>query len=202
MISDVIEVVIRGNHDGNTVLNIFHIKDEMDLPFDGPNLNAGLKVAFCDALKVPTSDDFNWFQITSQVIAPVAQDPFLSSINVTGQAAGESLPSYCSIVVRKRTGLAGRKNRGRFFLTGIPEGAAVVNKLHPDSLTAYQGAMDTFLASFVAGGGLSRYHLGILHRIDAGVPVPPSAAAFVPVTSLSVDSFFGTTRSRKTGRGI
>jgi hypothetical protein len=127
--------------------------------------------------------------------AVLDQDPIRQFVPNAGASEGDStvgmLPQNCALLVRKNTGLGGRKNRGRFFLPGMvsEEGVNNVGIIDTADRTAYQGGADAFLAAL--GTGDLILPMVILHN-DYGDDTPDPT----PVTSLTVDSTISTQRRR------
>lgn len=100
--------------------------------------------------------------------------------------ANATLPVNCSMLIQKRTGLAGRKYRGRMFYPTIGTGEEQVTPagyLEAASVTAYQAMFNALLTAWDTIG----LDLVILH---SGVESP------TPVTSLVVQPLLATQRTR------
>lgn len=68
--------------------------------------------------------------------------------SMTGDQAGESLPSYSAAVLTLRTGFGGKSNRGRLYFGGISEDDHADSRLLADSFTALQNIGDNLLGAF------------------------------------------------------
>jgi len=107
---------------------------------------------------------------------------------MTGSAT--PLPQNCAFLVQKRTGKAGRRNRGRWYLPGVPESIVGSDGTVIESnRAALQTAAQAFLTGMpAAAGGLV---MVILHSTGvSGVPAP------TVVTQMVVDSRIATQRTR------
>ena len=119
--------------------------------------------------------------------------PLLEGSSTTGAASGgDSGDAYgenTALLVVKRTGLAGRSNRGRTYVPGVSEGM-LHDGAHLQSgvRTAFQGQFDDFLSDVLAGdpGGTQV----LLHTEDAPDTTP------TPVTTYTVDNMVATQRRR------
>lgn len=110
-----------------------------------------------------------------------------------GSGGNYCAPAQVAVLVQKRTGLAGKKNRGRFYLPGLWRdnvvGAADPNTLKSAALTLYQTALDQFLAALVitSGGG------AVLPAIIHPLPNPNQGTI---ILSFAVQARLATQRNR------
>lgn len=72
----------------------------------------------------------------------------------SGASAGTYMPPQVCVLVKKTTGNAGRKNRGRTYVPFASPIASVAENGHIDNAyrNGFQDAMDTFLAGLVTAG--------------------------------------------------
>ncbi len=111
--------------------------------------------------------------------------------NIPMTNAGSFLPQNCAFLLHKRSGLGGRKNRGRMYLPGVNE--ALVDDKGLMSTTAINGvnaAAAATLADIIAIEGVER--MVILHT----QPLGPVGTVPTPVTTLLLDPVLGTQRRR------
>lgn len=107
-------------------------------------------------------------------------------IDEQGTATGAVLPSNCAMLVRKRTGTAGRRGRGRCYFPGVflLETAVDSRGALTDAYREFrQDAADAWLADLgtTFGGAV------VLHT---------NATAPTPITALQVDGVIATQRKR------
>lgn len=104
-----------------------------------------------------------------------------------GDQAGNPLPPNCAVLVQKRTALGGRRNRGRFYVPGIPEGNVdEVGTIAGATLSTWQTIVNDILSTFVA-----------LLTVDACVLLHNTAPfAPTPITDLEVAAKIATQRRR------
>lgn len=102
------------------------------------------------------------------------------------------LPMQLAFVIKVQTGLAGRGNNGRWFLSGLSTSQNVNGLPSSTSLTTFPASLAAILAAWSnsnpLGGPLCLYS----RKRDL----------LIPVSNLIVNTVFGTVRSRKFGRGI
>lgn len=84
----------------------------------------------------------------------------VTGLGVQGTAGGDGLPPQNSCVVSLRTGVAGRRNRGRSYLVPTGEGAQANGGL----IAGYTDAVSAMFADMMPlGGGVefAQWHLGV-----------------------------------------
>lgn len=145
--------------------------------------------AFLTALRARTTSEYSWSRTDFVVGKTIGDSAFTSTVGAgAGSNTGTPLPQNCAWLIRKRSPLVGRKNRGRMYVPGIREdtvnGIGVING--PD-VSAAQTAWNTFRTTIE--GNPSFVGLSILHSFgDATLPTPISA--------LEVDNVIATQRRR------
>jgi hypothetical protein len=106
-----------------------------------------------------------------------------------GSGSGTALPPAVSLLVQKRTGFAGKKNRGRMFIPGLPAehlDGADKGKVTAFALSVWQPAFTAFLADIF----LDEVRMMILHQ-------EPNTDQPRPVTELVVAERVATQRGRQ-----
>jgi hypothetical protein len=205
---DTMRVTFIGSLRGQEVVNVMHGHQDVG---GGVVITASLANDFFNAYKAAFVDNPNAsrLELSSQyllsqcVVTDVTVDGGATATStlapVAGVTSGASLPNEVALVVSLRTGLAGRSNRGRFYLGGISVGAtdsSDYNRL----TTLYTGYANSsagdFLTAFNATGidlVVASYYSGV----DAnGHPIPRAEAVVNPVTSLFVNQRFDSQRRR------
>lgn len=115
--------------------------------------------------------------------------PGESLFNTAGGSASAMLPQNCCVLVRKTTGLGGRRNRGRMYLPALHLAEGSV-----DNIGAIAGATVASMQS-----QMNNFRSGLLGSGAVGQPVLfHSAAPITPtvITSFSVQSLIATQRER------
>lgn len=96
--------------------------------------------------------------------------------SIAGSGSAPPHPLNVTMIVEKRTGIAGRKFRGRMHFGGFPQGttgAGNVNEIDTSALASFQSAFNAFRASLVGQDMLPV----ILHPV--GGPPPTLITSFV-----------------------
>lgn len=123
----------------------------------------------------------------------------------TGDQPDEGLPSYCAAVLSLRTGLGGRRRRGRLYFAGISEGFSDHSKLTASGLTGLQGIGIELLTRFGVSNTTRSWTYGVWSRLNALVDGSASAPnvdnAFTPITQCLGRIILGTQKHRQIGHG-
>lgn len=139
--------------------------------------------------------------IIVQEINPAPLDPWEEPISEAGIQTGDAFPQMVAIVVSMKTGLGGRRNRGRKYVSGIPATDEVAGKLSSTAQGNWQLQADAIMQNVAPSVTARPFELGIVHRTFGGTPVPISDTNFEPVETLIVQPTLGTMRSRIPGHG-
>lgn len=126
----------------------------------------------------------NGFTITGcRVRDSVSVDEFAA--NTTGTRAGTELPCNCACLIRKRSSLVGRKNRGRMFMPGLLPASDIgeTGIIQSTLRTNIQNAANAWFTDMSTRG----FDLAILHT---------SSTSPTLVSSLEVDNVIATQRRR------
>jgi hypothetical protein len=135
-------------------------------------------------------------QIVGESVTATKQDPAdpiqqLLTISLPGDyASGNVQPGDVTAALSWRTGLAGRKYRGRFYDFGVPSDANNANDTMTGTYITLLTAIGQYLLNHLATAGLKAI---IFHRGDN---------TFTTITALVVDQLIDSMRNRLAGRGI
>lgn len=138
---------------------------------------------------------WNWRQINglSVNLIPPTSIVYNTGFPLNGTAVGDPLPPQCAMVCTWRTAYAGRRYRGRAYLPGFSEANGSLGIWTPAFVTAWQGAMDTWLG-LVGSGGTDPDYRQIVWSKTAGVGTD--------VTQAVVRPYVQTQRRRVIGVGM
>lgn len=188
----VVRVAMLYSRDTRTFVNTFHVVD-----------TAGWTLAKMQTL---ATDTFNWWNTSYKHAIPAAvllyqiqvrlYDPanplaYDSNINppVAGDEAGTSEAGNVTATISLRTGLAGRKYRGRMFVPGVSEVVTNPNDtLTSTGLALIAAAAATFVTTAFTGG----VRVAIWHV---------ATNTFTFVTSAVLNSVIDSMRRRLPNRG-
>lgn len=114
---------------------------------------------------------------------------FQSTNGELGFTGGGSLPQNCAFLLRKLTGLGGRRNRGRMYIPGVNDNLVdELGVVTSAGLATLQTAASTFLTSTLALAVID--DAVILHTPTVETPLP------TVITTLVVDGRIATQRRR------
>jgi hypothetical protein len=135
-------------------------------------------------------------QIVGEQVVATKQDPsdpLQTTVYINGPgdyASGGIQPGDVTAAVSWRTGLAGRKYRGRFYDFGVPSDASNTNDTMTGVYLALLTSVGQYLLNHLATAGLKAI---VFHRSDN---------SYTSITSLIVDQLIDSMRNRLAGRGI
>lgn len=196
----IIRAVCIGSLDSQLVENVYHLKAK-NAGIPDNEIAATVRDKIVTQLQPNFCDELVFTAVTVQEIFPTPRDPYELAINIAGGQAGDPLPSFNAGVCALKTGLGGRRNRGRKYYAGLLNDDITASRIITSRLGALQIDMDAINSWFAAGNGLSNLTWGIVHRQLNGAPVPLAANSYVPITSAVFRDVVGTMRSRKIGHG-
>lgn len=196
----IIRGVVSGHMHGQLIENVFFFKAK-NAGIPDNEIAATVRDNVVDQMNNDVSEQMVFESVKVQEIFPVARDPYELAINMAGLQAGEAAPSLVAAIVSLKTGLGGRRNRGRKYVAGLLRDnidQSIIDQARVDSMTVSWQAINSW---FAAGNNLSNLTWGIVHRTLGGNPVPLSADSYVPITSIVVQRVAGSMRTRRPGRG-
>jgi len=139
----------------------------------------------------------------------------LFSSGTSGTDNGQLLPPQCAMVTTLKTGIAGRRHRGRFYAGGWSENAQDAGTWATTQLNSVTSGWTTFLTNYGVLAPLSGFKLGIWsYRTASGCEVDPishkhtkvepgkPAEAFTPVNAFTVRPTVYSQRKRVAGVGL
>jgi hypothetical protein len=205
---NIVQVLIQGTIEQQQCENVIYFRAQAadtDLL-----LNLLAKVATCMLAMVPIlNPSYTLERIKGKIVSPAVglEDEWTPepTDNVTGEAAGDGLPSYCAALISLRTLRPGRSGKGRMYIAGVPEGATTLSNIIAGSpmhtaLAAFAACMlTTFALKDVPAGG--DYEWGIMSRKIGGAKPPFLPAGFAGIVDARVNIPLATMRTRKVGRG-
>lgn len=164
---------------------------------DGDQISAKLQAAWRLTLLLSMSSlaRFVKCNVLVQISGQLESWDNFAPANSFGGSGGDQLPTNVAILIQKRTGLAGRRHRGRLFLGGVPlsfvNTNGVPNALKAATLVEVQTNADNFLTSMLSSEGGGACTPLVLH------PTPHPQGTVI--TALSVQAQLATQRGRLRG---
>lgn len=193
-VNDIYSVQVLGTLHGQRVQCTLHYRESVTGVGGGSTALASLADASPgNEFRIQLSNEYRYDGCLVQKIWPL---PVLESV-LDATAAGNgsivqnSLPSEVAAVITKRTGLAGRKYRGRAYVPGIPVTYETDSQLNSTGLTGI-GAIATKLATALTGSGWTFFPT-LYHR---------AAHTYNDLSQCTARPILRCQRRRQVGRGV
>lgn len=192
IVPNAVKVSVRGELFGQEVLNVWGcVVGTAPTPTELLGIAAIFQTRYADLLG-QLSSDLSISEITCRYLG-AAEGPeatlVITPAMTGGQAAAPSSPSNVCLCVSLRSGLAGRRFRGRKYFSGIPEGFTADNLIGIDVCDSIVEAINALITD-LAGNSTP---LAIVSIVQL--------AATEVITALCVDRFVDSQRRRLSGRG-
>lgn len=196
------ELVVKGRLHGQETNNVMHFG------FTGiePNYAAlALAVINCifTALRPALTEDWTLEMVTVRELWPVKRDPV--EVQPPQATAGTGLPggvSFSAYLIRKRTGLGGRTNRGRIFVAGTVENDVNQSRLTDVGLQRLQVYVQCLIDTFISlPGNVKEWEIGVLSRKELSAAGATHQLSFTECTNLIAVREVKSMRSRQVGHG-
>lgn len=162
---------------------------------NGPDSPNTLLTAFAANWMSEMSNQYKLVSCTSYV----GQDGGSPAVYVStlgpypGENSGSVVPQNTAYLIRKRTDVAGKRGRGRFYLPGVRESVVdQAGNVHPDQVTAINLAASNWYDDLTSSPGLTYYPPYVLHRSE-GIGIEPAPSA---ITSFRCENIVATQRRR------
>jgi hypothetical protein len=150
------------------------------------------------AFLAPLSIHYTVDRVRIQDLNPGVSASFVSQVGFAGgNTVDDALPPNDALCVTWRTGLKGKENRGRSYLTGFAEDSQVSGFWIPEIQDWASGAFADALLSEFGPLGAGNYALSLIHTQSGGVRlIPPTAT---PITSFTINNQVRSLRRRAVG---
>lgn len=204
--ANIYQVVIRGKVQDQDYRNVIHFGSDLNAN-DGNwdpillQLATAIFACYVEILLpiLPTTVVFN--EVGVKRIYPALTDELVYAVGAgAGEDAGQSLPSFCASKVELRTGVGGRRNRGRMFLPPMSETNSNNNFIAQAGMDVLAAFVACVVGKFVGASATTPFRIGVLSRaaIKTGTAIP---AAFQKVKALTASNVTAVMRRRKIGHG-
>jgi len=190
----VARVALEVLRDSRTFVNTFHImrSDNAVLTVaDLAAINAVFSDWWANSYRAALKNVIVGSKLVATKLDPAA--PFQDTLSLASPgtyASGGATAADVSAAVSWRTGLAGRKFRGRFFDFGVPTDAFTTNDTMTGAYITILSSVGTYLLSHLGTAALKAV---IFHRLTNTA---------TPITGVVVDQLLDSMRMRLAGRGI
>jgi len=202
---------IKGEIHGQETVNVLHFATNSAL---GGGADVALLIALAAAimqcvetvLLPAVSQDWNVTSVETQYVGTVTggttTDPTV--VGPTGSGVGQLSPtsvSFAAALMQLRSGVAGRRGRGRAFLPPPGESEITASTIGDATLTLFVAFMNCLLGKFVGASATTDWRLGVYSRKGAGGLFSSFDANFHEVKQLTMANKLAVISRRKTGHG-
>ena len=204
--NDIYRLRIYQRMHGAQIVNVLHFVEDVNLTGSGPLALANDFVTnMRTTLLARASSNLLFEFVEVQSIVPFSGGPV--SVNFPPSSVGTqagSLSATLAEVITIYTSRAGRRGRGRIYLTGIDtqSSANVGQGVWGSAQTTRTQTLATALATrYMVVPYNSSWALGVWSKAIAGPTPPWPTSAFVRATALTVRTIMRTQRRRQVGVG-
>lgn len=202
---------LQGEIHGQQTINVWHFATNSAL---GGGADVALLLALATAimqcvetvLLPAVTQDWNVTDVTTQYMGTVTggttTDPTV--LGPSGSGVGQLGPtsvSFAAALMQLRSGVAGKRGRGRSFLPPPGEAQIANSTIDDPTLTLFVAFMNCLLGKFVGVGATTDWRLGVYSHKTAGGIFGNFDAAFHEVKQLSMANKLAVISRRKTGHG-
>jgi hypothetical protein len=189
---DVVRVTIFGTRDTRQVLNTFHVSNTA-----GWNLSSMATLAndvvswISTSYKTLVSTPITWYLVSVRLYNPSNPLAYDQSISppIAATQAGPAEAGNVTATLSLRTGLAGRKYRGRLYVAAISENHVAQNDLLTSSYVILAGTVTQALLTAMNVGTRA---IAIFHKLTN---------TYTNVNGYAIENIVDSQRRRLPGRG-
>lgn len=203
---DILKATIEGTFDGepfNIGLGFVSLSGAATFQDEANTLSNELSAIFlfsnpAGPFMGPLSEHFVVSNIRIQDLSPgVGASLVYAQAGVGGNTTDDALPPNDALCVTWRTGLKGKENRGRNYLTGFAEDAQVSGFWIGEIQDWARDAFASPLLTAFGPEGEGNYQLSVVHTVSGGARlVPPTAT---PILSYTIHNEVRSLRRRGIG---
>ncbi len=198
----IVRVVIKGRLHLQETNNVLHFGFTGAEP-NYPQLIQDIIDCIFTALRPAVSEDWVLELVTAQQLWPQRLDPIEQTPAVV--TAGTGLPggvSFSAYLIRIRTGLGGRTNRGRMYIAGTIENDVNLSRLTDSGLAKVVAFVTCMVGKFITTPTSTKaFEIGVLSRKELSLPLATEQLAFTEATALIAVREVKSMRSRQVGHG-
>ena len=202
---------LRGSIHGQETINVWHFATNSAL---GGGADVALLVALAAAimqcvetvLLPAVTSDWNVTDVETQYIGTVTGGTTTDPVVATpvGAGVGQLGPtsvSFAAALMQLRTGVAGKRGRGRSFLPPPGEAQIANSTIDDPTLTLFVAMLNCILGKFTGVGATTDWRLGVYSRKQASGLFSNFDASFHEVKQLTMSNKLAVISRRKAGHG-
>lgn len=199
---------IIGEIHGQQTVNVLHFGTNSAIADAGAldtillQLATAMLECVIDTLLPAMSIDWRVVRTDAKRIYPNFSDPVVATAPANSTGAGSaSSTSFIATLVNVRTGIDGRKGRGRIFLPPVGEAETTISAIDNETLLLITGFLACVAGKFMGASPTTDWRLGVLSRKDMAGIIGNFNNAFRVATQLTPVSDCAVMRSRRKGHG-
>lgn len=205
-VGDVYELVVEWIDNSNTtkMLNVFHFRQKAGV-LTAINLIGEWRTYVENTYRMIPSSGAGIRRYSARSLIPFNTDFYETFLSPTIAGGGNAnpCPSVVTAIMTWRTGLPGRRRRGRTYVPWISNNVHVNGVLGASFVQFNMGDFGNLMVSrFGPGGSSPTTEFGVWSRLNAGADPPFDPAGFTPVTAFTAQPALGSMGSRRFGRGM
>jgi hypothetical protein len=204
----VARLTIRGQVQNQDCINVLHfatntvINDPATLNQLLQDLCTHMIECIVDTLLPGVTSDYRLNSVQASTVAPTLSDPIevAAPANSVGAQSDTSV-SFAASLLNVRTGLGGRKGRGKIFLPPPGENSIANSTLGQASVDAFVLFIACVAGKFIGAGATTPWRFGVLSRVDFANTPANANTAFREALTIIVNPNVAKMGSRKRGSG-
>lgn len=202
-VGDIIQVTARYLVDSQVCENVFNMRSRSAAPPTDAQIATDV-VTMCNLMQNVQSSTTVHLQWAYKRMTPVAFDEnfVLGTNGLSGAVGGGAMQSTLATVCTLRTGVAGKRHRGRLYIGGLPGSYGTPDRLSTVGVNDFAAFANNFMAAFDDATGTALYlAFGIYSKLIGGTN-PFTLAGWQAVAHIVPQPIFGNQRRRRVGVGI
>lgn len=200
-VGPVYQMTYQMSQEGQTVENVLHFRT-----LTGTETPAQIRTSaefYLTAISPGISNQVIFTAIVIKQMTPIAFDQTVAPPATTSTGANSSDPinNTLALILTKRTGVAGKKHRGRIYIPGIPASQAGQFGLNSAGAAVWTTIKNQIMATYGETGTDLNLRIGVYSRSIGGFN-PFTTAGWQQLSGLDIQPIFGNQRRRRIGVGI
>jgi hypothetical protein len=202
-VGDIYELAMTSTEvsSGLEMVNVFHFRQKAGF-LSAINLIGEWQVIAEDLWQLIICSGVAITKYSCRSLIPHNTDWYETTTHQVGGLGTFPTPLVCAAVITWRTGLPGRRHRGRTYIGGIERSNQGAGRWANPVLTAMNNLATEIMAVWSTDGQSTTTEFGVWSRLNAGPTPPFNPAGFRVVDGYTVQTPVCTMGSRKAGRGI
>lgn len=191
----IFRITLTGFLFGQTIQNVLHF-DNVDGALTEAQAATEMSTQWLQQIKTIQITSFTWSLINVQNVSTLPRpSAYNLPVNIAGtQAASNPITVFLAHVIRLRTGLSGRKGRGRIYIAGPSSGEMANGILTAASIAKWETILNVLRGRYLINGS-TQLRLGVFHRAELG-------GTITACSEMTVAPVPGVQRRRNVGVGV